>query len=144
MLSRNATWISVTLGESYTSILHQFPGSLGQSSSQIVKKTVKMCAVLRWVRISICFWEKMDCEFSVPKTKRTIQTFINDRSKSKHLSWYGGAAEQTAWVTSICAKVFVTWRHVLGFVRSTHLAQRRYPMVDEVSCVFGLFSTQSY
>ncbi len=34
------------------------PGSLGQSSSQIVKKTVEMCAVLRWVHISTCFQEK--------------------------------------------------------------------------------------
>ncbi len=34
------------------------PGSLGQSSSQIVKKTVKMCAVLRWVHISTCFRKK--------------------------------------------------------------------------------------
>ncbi len=33
----------------------------------------------------------MDFEFSVPKTKGTIQTFISDRSKSKHLSWFGGA-----------------------------------------------------
>ncbi len=41
----------------------------------------------------------MDFEFSVPKT--TIQTFIAT-SKSKCLSWYGGAAEQTAWVTAYC------------------------------------------
>ncbi len=33
-------------------------GSLGQSSSQIVKKTVKICPVLRWVHISTCFCEK--------------------------------------------------------------------------------------
>ncbi len=32
--------------------------SLGRSSSQMLKKTVKMCAVLRWVHISTCFWEK--------------------------------------------------------------------------------------
>ncbi len=32
---------------------------------------------------------KTDFEFSVPKTKGTIQTFISDRSKSKRLSWYG-------------------------------------------------------
>jgi len=34
------------------------PGSLDQSSSQKVKNTVEMCAVLRWVHISTCFWEK--------------------------------------------------------------------------------------
>ncbi len=33
-------------------------GSLGQSSSQIIKNTVKMCAVLRGVHISTCFREK--------------------------------------------------------------------------------------
>ncbi len=33
-------------------------GSLGQSSSQIIKKTVEMCAGVRWVHISACSWEK--------------------------------------------------------------------------------------
>ncbi len=49
---------------------------------------------------------KMDFEFSVPKTKGTIQTFISDRSKSKRLSLYGGAAEQTAWVTGIVRRYY--------------------------------------
>jgi len=61
----------------------------------------------------------MDFEFSVPKIKGTIQTFISNRSKSKHLSWYEGAAEQTAWVTGICAKVLLTWWHVLELYRDT-------------------------
>ncbi len=39
------------------------------------------------------FLGKMDFEFSVPKTKGTIQTFISDRSKSKCLSWYGGCSK---------------------------------------------------
>ncbi len=34
------------------------PGSLGQSSSQRVKKTVKTCAAHRWVQISTCFREQ--------------------------------------------------------------------------------------
>ncbi len=59
----------------------------------------------------------MDVEFSVPKTKGTIQTLISDRGKSKHLSWYVGAAEQRAWVTGVCAKVPLTWRHILGLYR---------------------------
>ncbi len=63
------------------------------------------------------FLREMDGEFSVSKTKRTIHTFISDKGKSKCLSWYGGAAEQTAWVTAICAKVLLTWRHILGFYR---------------------------
>ncbi len=66
---------------------------------------------------------KMYFEFSVPKTKGTIQTFISDRSKSKCLSWYGGAAEQTAWVTGICAKVLLTWRHILGLYRDIYCHQ---------------------
>ncbi len=44
---------------------------------------------------------KMDFEFSVPKTKGTFQTFISDRSKSKRLSWYGSAADQTALVACV-------------------------------------------
>ncbi len=45
------------------------PGSLGQSSSQIVKKTVEICAVLRWVHISTCFREKWisSSQFQRPK-----------------------------------------------------------------------------
>ncbi len=109
--SRNATWISVTLGESYISILCSdaagFSGPELISDSQ--KDNVKMCAV--------------DFEFSVPKTKGTIQTFISNRSKSKRLSWYGGSAEQTAWVTGICAKVLLTWRHRLGLYRDINCHQ---------------------
>ncbi len=62
---------------------------------------------------STFFWEKMDIEFSVPKTKGTIQTFISNRSKSKRLSWHEGAAEQTAWMAGICVRVPLTWRHIL-------------------------------
>ncbi len=40
---------------------------------------------------------KTDLEFSVPKTKGTIQTFISDRSKSKHLSWYG-VQQRNGWL----------------------------------------------
>ncbi len=65
---------------------------------------------------------KMDLEFSVPK-KGTIQTFISDRSKSKRLSWYGSAAEQTSWVTGICAKVLLTWRHILGLYSDIYCHQ---------------------
>ncbi len=62
------------------------------------------------------FLGKMDVEFSVPKTKGTIQIFICNRCKSKLLSWYGGAVEQTAWVTGICVKVpyiGIVQRHML-------------------------------
>ncbi len=69
------------------------------------------------------FLGKMEGEFSVPQTKRTIQIFISDRSKSKCLSWYGDVAEQTAWVTGICAKVPLTWRHILGLYRDIYCHQ---------------------
>ncbi len=95
--------------------------SLGHSSSQIVRKTVKMCAVLKWDHN--LFPGKMNSEFSVPKTKGTIQTFISDRSKSKRLSWYGGAAEQTARVIGMCVKVPLTWRHILGLYRDIYCHQ---------------------
>ncbi len=66
--------------------IHQFyaavlPGSLCQSSSQIVKKTVKIC-----VYISTRFWEKW---ISSSQSQRDLQTIISDRSKGRRLSWYG-------------------------------------------------------
>ncbi len=48
----------------------------------------------------------LDFEFSVPKTRGTIQTFISDRSKSQRLSWYGvQQSKQHGW---------------LGYVRRCH------------------------
>jgi len=38
---------------------------------------------------------KTNIEFSVPKTKGIIQTFIRDRCKSKHLSCYWGPGIST-------------------------------------------------
>jgi len=35
----------------------------------------------------------MDINFSVPKTKWPIQSFISDRCKSKHLSWFEDAVQ---------------------------------------------------
>ncbi len=95
----------------------RFSGPELISDNQKNKQTVEMCAVLKWVHISNCFLGKMDVEFSVPKTKGTIPIFISDRCKSTRLSWYGGAAEQTAWVTGICVKVPLTWRHILVLYR---------------------------
>ncbi len=67
--------------------------SLGQSSSQIVKKSENVCCAQMSPHFNL-FPGKTDLEFSVPKTKGTILTFISNRSKSKRLSWYGGAAEK--------------------------------------------------
>ncbi len=66
---RNATWISVTLGESSTSILCS--DVAGFSEPEIISDKSKMSAVLKWVHISTCLWKKMDLEFSFSK-KRTI------------------------------------------------------------------------
>ncbi len=79
-------------------VIHQFyaamlQSSLGQSSSQIVKKSENVCCAQMSPQFNL-FLGKMNMEFSVPKTKGTILTFISNRSKSKHLSWYGGAAEK--------------------------------------------------
>ncbi len=84
--------ISVTRGESYTSNLYaaMLPGSLGQSSSQIVKNSGNVCCTQMSPHFNL-FSGKMDFEFSVPMTKGTIQTFISDRCKSKRLSWYMSA-----------------------------------------------------
>ncbi len=70
---------------------------------------------------------KIDLKFSVPKTKGTIHTFISNISKSNSLSWYGGAAEQTARVTGICVKVLLTWRQ-------RHILPSRWCLSWEVHC----------
>ncbi len=115
--SIHATWISVTQGESHQLYAVITLDSQDQSPSQIVKNTVEMCAVLKWVHISTCFLGKMDVEFSVLKTKGTIQTFHQWQMQSTHLSWYMSAAEKTAWVTGICVKVPLTLRHILVLYR---------------------------
>ncbi len=79
-------------------VIHQLyaamlQSSLGQSSSQIVKKSENVCCAQMSPHFNL-FPGKTDLEFSVPKTKGTILTFISNRSKSKRLSWYGGAAEK--------------------------------------------------
>ncbi len=77
------------LGESYTSILCS--DAAGFSGPEIISNSQNN-------RENVCFTQmsphfnlfpgKMDFEFSVPKTKGTIQTYISNRSKSKSLSWY--------------------------------------------------------
>ncbi len=62
---------------------------LGQSSiSDSQKDSENVCCTQMSPHFSL-FPGKMDFEFSVPKTKGTIQTFISNRSKSQRLSWYG-------------------------------------------------------
>ncbi len=113
-----------TLGESYTSILCS--DAAGFSGPELISDSQKHSENVSCTQMSPhfnLFPGKMYFEFSVPKTKGTIQTFISDRSKSKRMSWYGGAAEQTAWVTGICAKVLLTWRHILGLYRDIYCHQ---------------------
>ncbi len=94
-------------------------GSLDQSSPQIVKKTVKMCCTQMSPHINL-FPGKVDFEFSVPKTKGTIQTFISNRSKSKRLMvWRCSRANSTG----ICAKVLLTWRHIFELYREIYCHQ---------------------
>jgi len=63
--SRNATWISVTQGESYTSVQRW---RLYIVYSQMIQNTVKMGAVVGWVHASACFGEKRTLSW-VPKKK---------------------------------------------------------------------------
>ncbi len=99
--SRNATWISVTLGESYTSILCS--DAAGFSGPELISDSQKDSENVCWGQISPhfnLFPGKMDFEFSVPKTKRTIQTFISNRSK--RLSWYGvQQSKQHGWLAYV-------------------------------------------
>ncbi len=71
-----------------TSAIHQLyaamlPASLGQSSSQIVKKTIycRKCCIQMSPHFNLSPG-KMAFEFSVPKTKGTIQTFIATEAKA--------------------------------------------------------------
>ncbi len=55
-----------------------------------------------------------------PADQRDHPSF-HQRQKQKQMSvMYGGAAEQTTWVTEICAKVPLTWRHILGLYRDIY------------------------
>ncbi len=94
------------------SLLRTKKAILGQSLSKIVQK--KVCCDQMSPHFHL-FLRKIDVEFSVPKTKGTIQTFT---SRSKHLSW--GPSVQTAWVTHMCegtidmeAYIGMVQRHIL-------------------------------
>ncbi len=80
--SRNATRISVTLGESYTSILcSDAAGFFGpELISDSQKDSENVCCSQMSPHFNL-FLEKMDFEFSVPQSKETIQAFISDKSK---------------------------------------------------------------
>ncbi len=82
--SRNATWISVTLGESYISILCSdaagFSGPELISDSQ--KDNVKMCAVLRWVHISTCLREKWISSFQSQRPKGPSRLSLATEAKA--------------------------------------------------------------
>jgi len=41
----------VTQGKGYTSVLEMLA-----SSSQMIYNTVEMCAAVRWIHVSACFW----------------------------------------------------------------------------------------
>ncbi len=99
--------------------LHISPNAAGFSGPELITESENVCCTPMSPHFNL-FSGKMDFELSVPKTKRTMQTFISNRSKSKCLSWYGGASEQMAWVTGICAKVSLTWMHILGLYRDTY------------------------
>ncbi len=66
--------------------LYMLRGSLGQSSSQIVKKTVEMCSVLRWVHMSTCFWEKwmVSSQSHRPKGPSTLSSATEAKSNVCH------------------------------------------------------------
>ncbi len=116
--SRNAIWISFTQGESYKFYAVITPDSQDQSSSQIVKKKQWKCVLCsNESTFQLVSWEKWMSSFQSQRPKGPSRLFISERCKSTRLSWYGGAAEQTAWVTGICVKVPWTWRHILGFYR---------------------------
>ncbi len=102
--------------------LHISPNAAGFSGPELIAESENVYCTPMSPHYNL-FAGKMDFELSVPKTKWTIQTFISNRSKSKCLSWYGGAAEQMAWETGICVKVSLTWMHILGLYRDTYYHQ---------------------
>ncbi len=95
--SINANWICYSSRKLYINWMQWWHGVLWARDH--LRYSKRWCKCVRYSDEStfkLVSW-KMDFEFSVPKTKGTIQTFITNRSKCKQLSWYGGAAEQTHW-----------------------------------------------
>jgi len=90
--SINATWIYVTQGESFTSVLC---GNISEFSDESMFQLV---FVRKWNRALS------------PKDKR-------DQPDFHQRSWYWGALLQTVWVTCIIVKVLLTWRHIFCIVQ---------------------------
>ncbi len=76
---------NTALGESYTSVLCSDAARF--SGPQLISDSHDDSGKVCCTHFNF-FSDKNDVEFSVPKNKGTIQTFISDRSKSKLLSWY--------------------------------------------------------
>ncbi len=104
---------SVAQRENYTSMLCS--DAAGFSGPELISDSQRdsgnVCCGQMSPRFSL-FLGKTDIKFSVPKTKGIIQTFTSDRLQKQMSVMVWGEAEQTAWVTEICAKVPLTWRHM--------------------------------
>ncbi len=80
--SRNASWRSVTLGESYT--VHQFYAA-GFSGPELISDSGNVCCGQTSPHFNL-FPGKTDFEFSIPKTKETIHA-LRSLSDQSGLVW---------------------------------------------------------
>uniref|UniRef100_A0A8C2HVR7 Transcription factor 19 (SC1), like n=1 Tax=Cyprinus carpio TaxID=7962 RepID=A0A8C2HVR7_CYPCA len=92
-----------TQGEIYTSILDR-------DVSKFILGGPKDSGNVCCPQMSPCFslfWGKTNITFSVVKTKGTTL------ATSARANVYGGLSVQTAWVTGMCVKGSLRWRHIL-------------------------------
>jgi len=104
--------------------------SLDLSSSQMDRKMVDTCSVIRWV------WS--DIWFYVPKLLKAIHAAIRERCKIQHLWWYGGAVElyrgskidfdKRSWENLTLCLCF--WWHILFRLQSESTSVWWYPWND--------------
>ncbi len=75
-----------------------------------------MCAVVRWVHISTCFWEKWMSSSQSQRPKGPYRFSSATDAKASFCHGMVVAVEQQAWVTGICVKVpyiGIVQRHML-------------------------------
>ena len=101
--SRNATWNCIIQRGRHLWILCK-SSSLGPKSSEMDRKTVELCSLVRRVHILACFLGKTNVGFYMPKMKKTS---LCD----------GGASVSTSWVICIHVKVPLMRRLILEFWR---------------------------
>ena len=81
------------------------PSSLGPKSSEMYRKTVEMCSLVRRVHISVCFLEKCTSDSTSQRWKRPSRLLPTKRllfPGTPCLFQQDNARPLSAWVTTVC------------------------------------------